>query len=33
MRLVYEPGNMAGWIAPPVRDINGVPNEFVYVRG
>jgi benzoyl-CoA 2,3-epoxidase subunit B len=32
MQPVYEPGQMAGWIAPPLKGINGLPNEFVYVR-
>jgi benzoyl-CoA 2,3-dioxygenase component B len=32
MAPVYEPGKMASWIAPPQKGINGLPNEFVYVR-
>jgi benzoyl-CoA 2,3-dioxygenase component B len=32
MQPVYEPGKMASWIAPPLKGINGLPNEFVYVR-
>jgi benzoyl-CoA 2,3-dioxygenase component B len=28
----YEPGAMAGWIAPPKRGINGQPLEFEYVK-
>jgi benzoyl-CoA 2,3-dioxygenase component B len=32
MRPVYEPGQMASWIAPPNKGINGLPNDFVYVR-
>lgn len=32
MRPVYEPGKMASWIAPPAKGINGLPNEFEYVR-
>lgn len=32
MRPVAEPGKMAGWIAPPLRGINGQPIEFEYVR-
>jgi benzoyl-CoA 2,3-dioxygenase component B len=32
MHPVYEPGKMASWIAPPLKGINGLPNEFVYVR-
>jgi benzoyl-CoA 2,3-epoxidase subunit B len=31
MRPVYEPGKIAGWIAPPARGINGQPLEFEYV--
>jgi benzoyl-CoA 2,3-dioxygenase component B len=29
---VTEPGKMAGWIAPPAKGINALPQEFVYVR-
>ncbi len=29
---VYEPGKIAGWIAPPSKGINGKPFEFEYVR-
>jgi benzoyl-CoA 2,3-dioxygenase component B len=29
---VTEPGQMAHWIAPPARGINGKPIEFEYVR-
>jgi benzoyl-CoA 2,3-epoxidase subunit B len=29
---VYEPGKMASWIAPPIKGINALPSEFVYVR-
>jgi benzoyl-CoA 2,3-dioxygenase component B len=32
MKPVYEPGKMAGWIAPPDRGINGLPVEYEYVR-
>jgi benzoyl-CoA 2,3-epoxidase subunit B len=32
MHGVYEPGKIAGWIAPPLRGINGQPFEFEYVR-
>jgi len=32
MQPVHEPGKMAGWIAPPLKGINGLPNDFVYVR-
>jgi benzoyl-CoA 2,3-epoxidase subunit B len=29
---VYEPGKIAGWIAPPPRGIDGRPVDFQYVR-
>jgi benzoyl-CoA 2,3-epoxidase subunit B len=32
MRGVYEPGQIANWIAPPLRGINGQPFDFEYVR-
>jgi benzoyl-CoA 2,3-dioxygenase component B len=32
MHPVVEPGRFAGWIAPPVRGINGQPVDFEYVR-
>ena len=33
MRPVYEPGKIAGWIAPPARGIDGKPAlDFEYVR-
>ena len=32
MTPVYEPGQMAGWIAPPSRGINTKPVEYDYVR-
>jgi benzoyl-CoA 2,3-epoxidase subunit B len=32
MRPVIEPGKIAGWIAPPLRGINGQPFDFEYVR-
>ena len=32
MRRVIEPGKIAGWIAPPVRGIDGKPWDFEYVR-
>jgi len=32
MRGVFEPGKIAGWIAPPERGINGLPVEYEYVR-
>jgi benzoyl-CoA 2,3-epoxidase subunit B len=32
MQPVLEPGKIAGWIAPPAKGINGLPNEFVYVK-
>jgi benzoyl-CoA 2,3-dioxygenase component B len=31
MRPVYQPGKIAGWIAPPARGINGKPLDFEYV--
>jgi len=32
MRPVYEPGKIAGWIAPPSTGINGKPFSYEYVR-
>ncbi|HVC04224.1 MAG TPA: benzoyl-CoA 2,3-epoxidase subunit BoxB [Candidatus Acidoferrales bacterium] len=32
MTPVFEPGKMAGWIAPPATGINGQPVEYEYVR-
>jgi benzoyl-CoA 2,3-epoxidase subunit B len=32
MGAVTEPGQFAGWIAPPPRGIEGLPLDFVYVR-
>lgn len=32
MQPVYERGQFAHWIAPPVRGINGQPLDFEYVR-
>ncbi|GAA1871298.1 benzoyl-CoA 2,3-epoxidase subunit BoxB [Pseudonocardia ailaonensis] len=32
MRPVYEPGKIAGWIAPPTNGINGKPFEYEYVH-
>jgi benzoyl-CoA 2,3-dioxygenase component B len=32
MRPVSEPGQIAGWIAPPARGINSQPFDFQYVR-
>jgi benzoyl-CoA 2,3-dioxygenase component B len=32
MRPVYEPGKMAGWIAPPMKGINDKPVEYEYVH-
>ena len=32
MQPVTEPGKVAGWIAPPAKGINGLPQEFEYVR-
>ncbi len=31
-RPVLEPGKMAGWIAPPLRGVDGKPLDFAYVR-
>ncbi len=32
MQPVYEPGKIAGWIAPPARGIDGKPVAYEYVR-
>ena len=32
MKPNYEPGKMAGWIAPPAKGINGLPGDFEYVK-
>ena len=32
MQPVYEPGKMAGWIAPPASGINTQPVDYDYVR-
>jgi benzoyl-CoA 2,3-epoxidase subunit B len=32
MHPVYEPGKVAGWIAPPDRGINNLPVDYEYVR-
>lgn len=32
MQPVFEPGRMAGWIAPPATGINGQPVDYEYVR-
>ena len=32
MRPVYEPGKIAGWIAPPTNGINGQPFDYEYVH-
>ncbi|MDJ0948549.1 MAG: benzoyl-CoA 2,3-epoxidase subunit BoxB [Alphaproteobacteria bacterium] len=32
MQPVYEPGKIAGWIAPPTRGIDGKPVAYEYVR-
>jgi benzoyl-CoA 2,3-dioxygenase component B len=32
MQPVYEPGKVAGWIAPPAKGINGQPLDFEYVK-
>jgi benzoyl-CoA 2,3-dioxygenase component B len=31
LKPVYEPGKIAGWIAPPARGINNQPLDFKYV--
>ena len=31
MNPVYEPGKIAGWIAPPERGVNAKPFNFEYV--
>ena len=31
MRPVYEPGKIAGWVAPP-NGINGQPFDYEYVH-
>lgn len=31
-RPVYEPGKIAGWVAPPARGINGQSFDFEYVK-
>ncbi|MBA3243502.1 MAG: benzoyl-CoA 2,3-epoxidase subunit BoxB [Acidobacteria bacterium] len=32
MKPVYERAKMASWIAPPAKGINGLPEDFEYVR-
>ncbi len=32
MQPVYDPGKIAGWIAPPARGIDGKPVEYEYIR-
>ena len=32
MKPVVEPGKMANWIAPPAKGINGLPEQFEYVK-
>jgi benzoyl-CoA 2,3-dioxygenase component B len=32
MKPVLERGKMANWIAPPAKGINGLPEDFEYVR-
>jgi benzoyl-CoA 2,3-epoxidase subunit B len=32
MHGVFEPGKIAGWLAPPSKGINGKPFDFEYVR-
>jgi benzoyl-CoA 2,3-epoxidase subunit B len=31
-RAVCQPGEMAAWIAPPTKGINGRPGNFEYAR-
>jgi benzoyl-CoA 2,3-dioxygenase component B len=31
LQPVYEPGKIAGWIAPPARGVNNQPLDFEYV--
>jgi benzoyl-CoA 2,3-dioxygenase component B len=31
MQPVYEPGKIAGWVAPPTQGINGKPFDYEYV--
>ncbi len=31
LKPVYEPGKIAGWIAPPARGVNNQPLDFEYV--
>ena len=32
MRPCWEPGQYAGWIAPPRQGIDNMPGDFEYVR-
>jgi benzoyl-CoA 2,3-dioxygenase component B len=32
MKPASNPGQMASWIAAPAKGINGLPDDFVYVR-
>jgi benzoyl-CoA 2,3-dioxygenase component B len=32
MRPVWEPGQFAGWIAPPKVGIDNKPGDFEYVK-
>jgi benzoyl-CoA 2,3-dioxygenase component B len=32
MTPVYEPGEFAGWIAPPSSGINGLGVDYPYVK-
>jgi benzoyl-CoA 2,3-dioxygenase component B len=32
MKPCYEPAKMASWIAPPAKGINGLPEQFEYVK-
>ena len=32
MKPNHERGKMANWIAPPAKGINGLPEDFEYVK-
>jgi benzoyl-CoA 2,3-dioxygenase component B len=32
MKPCHERGKMANWIAPPIKGINGLPEDFEYVK-
>jgi benzoyl-CoA 2,3-dioxygenase component B len=31
-RAIYAPGQMANWVAPPAKGVDGKPADFQYVR-